>query len=93
MLHPAIAVEPAQFSAVAVLVVEEAANPVGTLGIEEQVPPPPPLLTPLHDNRENVSNRRNRVAAIEAGTSGLGLLGLRLRTKPITNPGTSSPTV
>jgi hypothetical protein len=91
MLHPAIAVEPPQFSVVAVLVVEEAVNPVGTVGIEEQVPPP--LLTPLHDSRENVSNRRNRVVAIDASTSGLGLLGLRLRAKPITKPGISSHTV
>jgi hypothetical protein len=52
--------------AVPVLVVEEAANPAGTVGTEEQVPPPL-LLTPLQEGREDVSNRR-RIMASELNT-------------------------
>jgi hypothetical protein len=42
-LHPEPAVEAVQVKVVPELVVDEAANPVGTLGTAEQLPPPPPL--------------------------------------------------
>lgn len=43
-LHPELAVEAVQFSVVPELVVDDAANPAGTLGTDEQPPPPPPEL-------------------------------------------------
>src|SRR3984893_12790036 len=69
MLHPELAVEGVQFSVVPELVVEDAANRVGTLGTDEQPPPPPPVLLEPPPQAGRIIKLADMIQKIEISSS------------------------
>lgn len=84
-LHPELAVEAVQVKVVLELVVEEAANPVGTLGTAEQPPPPAPLEPPPQ------AGRRSRLADIIQKSDTPSIFLRRVSSEPRPTPTNTMP--